>query len=186
MEELDQGPIHPSIKHLETNMSRLGIESRPPASQAGTLPKSYLDGILILNSYTVLPQFMCHKHVIMTYTKMVAQICSLAGCQAAGCKQPDRFLPSPLHWASCWGTLFNVRQDISRRGHHYEGTWPYNKGSLHPSIKHLEPDLFRSQMGTLPKSYPDSLLIGLFGATTVLFLKGSVQESTEYTNSVKK
>jgi hypothetical protein len=38
---LDQGHLHPLLKHPETNMSRLGIEPRPPASQATSLAKSY-------------------------------------------------------------------------------------------------------------------------------------------------
>jgi hypothetical protein len=38
MERLDRGP---SIKHPETDMTRPGFELRLPASQAGTLPKSY-------------------------------------------------------------------------------------------------------------------------------------------------
>jgi hypothetical protein len=40
MEELDRSSLHPLIKHPETDTSRPGIELRPPASQAGTLPKS--------------------------------------------------------------------------------------------------------------------------------------------------
>ncbi len=36
-----------SIKHPETDLSRSGVEHRPPASQADNLPKSYLDSLLI-------------------------------------------------------------------------------------------------------------------------------------------
>ncbi len=43
-----------------------------------------------------------------------------AKLQTARC-QTDFWL---LHWSSCWGTVFNVRQDISRRDHHYKETWP--------------------------------------------------------------
>jgi hypothetical protein len=42
-----QSSFYPSIKHPETNMSRLGFEAPPPTSQAGTLPKSYLDSLHI-------------------------------------------------------------------------------------------------------------------------------------------
>jgi hypothetical protein len=45
IEELDQGSLHSSIKHSETEMSRLGLV--PPtsftAAQAGTLPTSFRD-----------------------------------------------------------------------------------------------------------------------------------------------
>ncbi len=34
MERLDQGHLHPLLKHPETNMYRLGIEPGLPASQA--------------------------------------------------------------------------------------------------------------------------------------------------------
>ncbi len=85
MEKLYQGSFNPSIKHLETNMSRPGIESQPPASHADILPKSYPDGILIGLFWTAtwLPQCLWQRHVIMTYTYMVAQICILACCQSA-------------------------------------------------------------------------------------------------------
>jgi hypothetical protein len=39
MERLDQGILHPLLEQPETDMSRPGIEPRPP--QASTLAKSY-------------------------------------------------------------------------------------------------------------------------------------------------
>ncbi len=56
----------------------------------------------------------------------------MANCQASGFKLPDRYLP--FRWASCWGTVFSVRKDKSRRGHHFRGPWPeffslFNKAS---------------------------------------------------------
>ncbi len=47
VKELDQGSLHPSTKQPETDMSRPVTEYRSPASQAGNLPKSYLDILLI-------------------------------------------------------------------------------------------------------------------------------------------
>jgi|LakMenEpi03Aug12_release.lakeMendotaPanAssembly.Ray.scaffolds.fasta_scaffold1071400_1 hypothetical protein len=47
MEKIDQGSVHPSKKHYETDISRPVYEPWPPASQAGTLPKSYLYSLLI-------------------------------------------------------------------------------------------------------------------------------------------
>ncbi len=41
MERLDQGDLTRIREHTETNMSRLGMEPRPPASQASTVAKAY-------------------------------------------------------------------------------------------------------------------------------------------------
>jgi hypothetical protein len=44
-ERLDQGHLHPSIKHTETDMSRPGLNLRPLAPPAGALPKSYCNSL---------------------------------------------------------------------------------------------------------------------------------------------
>jgi hypothetical protein len=44
MEILDQGHLHPK---LECDMSRLGIELRPPRWEASPLAKSYSNSVLI-------------------------------------------------------------------------------------------------------------------------------------------
>jgi hypothetical protein len=64
-EELDQDHLHPLREHTETNMSRPGIEPGPPASQASTPAKRYLNSLFcyyseslhgcpsVWNSYTL-------------------------------------------------------------------------------------------------------------------------------------
>ncbi len=83
-----------------------------------------------------------------------------------------------LCWSSHWCTMFNVRQDISRQGHHYGETWP-----LHPLLEHprltrpsqeLQPWPPQWEAITLAKSYLNILLIHnysehLHGASTAPF-----------------
>jgi hypothetical protein len=60
-EEHDPDSLHPSIKHLETDMSRPGLELGPPAPQAGTLPKSYSNSLHILTiliRHSTISQFL--------------------------------------------------------------------------------------------------------------------------------
>jgi hypothetical protein len=47
MEIFDRSSLHPSIKLPERDLSRPGFEPRPLATQADTLPKSYLNSLHI-------------------------------------------------------------------------------------------------------------------------------------------
>jgi hypothetical protein len=54
MQRLDQSSLDPSFKYPDTDMSRLGFEFQPPALQAGTLPKSNQDRLLMpIRTFTV-------------------------------------------------------------------------------------------------------------------------------------
>jgi hypothetical protein len=74
MEELDQGFLYPLKKHPETHISLSGIKARPPASQSGTLPKSYQAIILTIQDLCTLniksnqiPYFPFHRSIDTGY-----------------------------------------------------------------------------------------------------------------------
>jgi hypothetical protein len=109
--------------------------SRDRHLSAGTLSKSYLDILLICLFWAATwpPQCICQTYVNMIYIQMVLDTFvawRTAKVQPSSC-QTDFCL---LCWASCWGTVYNVRQDKSHRGHHYGWPWPgfsssFNKAS---------------------------------------------------------
>ncbi len=57
IEELDQGSLHLPIKHPETVKSQPRSKLRLPASQAGTIPRSYLDSVLICLKLSILSHY---------------------------------------------------------------------------------------------------------------------------------
>jgi hypothetical protein len=57
IEELDKGSLHPPIKPPETDKSQPRLKLLLPASQAGTLLRSYLDSLLICLKLSILSRY---------------------------------------------------------------------------------------------------------------------------------
>ncbi len=115
MEELTWPRFSPAFhKASKTDMSQPGFESLPPASQAGTPSKSYLDSlhIWLFWSATWLPQ--CMERTLTHISSVHQMIAS---------RSPVIKHLQVIHpWVIM--QLQAIRMFKSRRGYHYGGTWP--------------------------------------------------------------
>jgi hypothetical protein len=121
-----------SIRGPEYDMSRLGIEPGPTRWEESTLAKSYSNSLLIVirNIYIWACNMAPPVHVLHELNIHEHKWTALASRSTLN-----------IHIIHLYVRLFNVRQDRSRRGHHYEDTWPRSSPS---STKSSENDMSRS------------------------------------------